>query len=135
MENAKIEVLDLKDGRGRPLFRLLEDFRWMILPGAYVVVPKGYVTNFGSIPREMYWLVSPAELHEASIVHDYLVGEYFGGVRPSYVVSRSLADHLLFEGCKRIGLPWWKCYAVLAGVRGYALAVTIKRKLCRRNEP
>lgn len=129
MENAKLEVLSITDGRGRPLFKLLEDFRWMILPGAFVVVPRGYVTNFGSIPRVMYWLVSPAELHEASIVHDYLVGEYFGGVRPNYSVSRSLADHLLFEGCRRIGLPWWKCVSVLAGVRGYAIAMEAKRRL------
>ena len=50
----KIELTDETDDAGRELFRLTDDFHCRICDGFSVVVPAGFVTNFGSVPRFFY---------------------------------------------------------------------------------
>ena len=67
------------DDSGRPLFSLSEAYVYPLGPGSSVTVPEGYVTNFGTIPRWFSWIVSPVELREAAIVHDFMCNESFDG--------------------------------------------------------
>jgi len=118
-------MLEEKDASGRALWQLHDDFcyRLMHVAGDSVVftIPAGYVSNLGSVPKVLYFLVRPAELHKHAIVHDYLCKEYFGrGPRPNTDCPRWIADAILYDGCQRRGLPKWKCTAILLGVRMYA---------------
>lgn len=123
--NATFERLQVKDGAGRALWKLVGgySFPFCVVQGIErtIPVPSGYVTNFGTIPKGLTWLVHPADLAEASLVHDYLTGEYMGiGPVPDVKCSRWIADAVLYEGCHRMGLPRWKSFVVLSGVRTYA---------------
>ncbi len=40
--------------------------------GGQVTVPKGFVTDLASVPRAVWWLISPWDIARAAIVHDLL---------------------------------------------------------------
>lgn len=117
--SVSLTLLNCTDTKGRALFRLNKNFSYQLGPGAKVVVPKGYVTNFGTIPRCAVWFVSPAQLREAAIVHDYLCNEDFEDddkeVYSGY--SRWLADAVLYEAMARLGFSWFKRTIVYKAVR------------------
>ena len=107
------------DSKGRPLFKLLHDYEYVLGPSCEIVVPEGYVTNFGTIPKWFYPIVSPTQLQEAAIVHDYLCGETFHGAADVYSgFSRVVADAVLKDALVRMGtLSWWRIELVYRAVR------------------
>ena len=117
---VSLELLDQKDSQGRNLWRLLGDYRAEVGPGCTIVVPKGYVTNFGTVPRSFYRLVTPAELREASIVHDWLCNEHFDGNLSDSGYSRWMADAVLYESMKAVGVGGIRRVLVWLAVRGWA---------------
>ena len=52
-----------------------------------IYVPRGFVTDFNSIPRFFWRLAPPTEYGEAAVIHDYL---YRIGAKPE--VSQEIAD-------------------------------------------
>ena len=63
------------------------------------IIPKGFVTDFASIPKCFWWLISPLERHmKAAIVHDYLY--------QNSITSRKDADRIFRRMMKelRVGL-------------------------------
>ena len=43
-------------------------------PTAWHTVPAGFVSNGASVPRPLWWLISPAtDFFEAAVVHDHLL--------------------------------------------------------------
>lgn len=120
---VSLTLLDRPDDEGRSLFMLNEPYVYRIGPNCRVVVPANYVTNFGTIPRWFAWIVSPAQLREAAIVHDYMCNETFtpkdAGMNSGY--SRWLADAVLYEAMARMGFGWVKRTLVYAGVRMWAI--------------
>lgn len=133
-------LLDIEDRRGRPLAMVAADLYFTLIPGlAPIAVPRGYVTNFGTIPPPAYWIVSPLQLREHAVLHDWLTGEYHGiGVKPPPLESRPsrwLSDAVLYDGLRRSNkLPAWKCLAVLAAIRLYVYWIwaTPRRRKTRR---
>lgn len=128
---TRFTKLDLTDGRGRPLWRLDEDYTEVYGPGLEVTVPAGFVTNFGTIPRWAYWLVAPSELGIPSLVHDYMCNETFieiteEGITKGLGYSRWLADAILYESLKKRGLGTMRSLAVFFAVRFYAVWKGIK---------
>lgn len=123
MSGPTLQLLDENDLKGRPLFRLIDSYEYPLGPGATITVPAGYVTNFGTIPRWFSWVVSPGQLREAAIVHDYMCNEAFSiaadNLHSGY--SRWMADAVLYEGMGRLGFRWPKRFAVWAGVRIWAI--------------
>ena len=102
------------------LFRLDEPFSVHLGPNCSITVPAGYVTNFGTIPRWAAWFVSPAQLRDAAIVHDWMCGEDFGesdavAIQSGY--SRWLADATLYELMLQLSFPWYKRFVVWTAVR------------------
>lgn len=116
----------LPDGRR---FELMEAFVYevgQLGSGESVQVPKGFVTDFASIPQ-MFWNVLPpwGTYGKACIVHDYL---YQGGVItfldptiPGITThvdpTREQADNILREGMEALGVSWWKRNVIFRGVR------------------
>jgi hypothetical protein len=98
------------DGRN---WRLLETFEMVSKVLGYTVrVPFGGETDFNSIPRFFWRLVSPTEFGEPSIIHDYA---YRTGV-----LTRKQADDVFYEGLLAIGCPLWKTRIMYAAVRTFA---------------
>lgn len=76
-----------------------------------IIVPKGFRTNFASIPACLHGFVDndSSDIREASVVHDYLYSlQYF---------NRRLADDILKEAMRCLGAPWWKRCLVYRSVR------------------
>jgi Protein of unknown function (DUF1353) len=88
-----------------------------------VLTPKGYVTDFASIPSFAQWLISPFGKHaEAAVVHDWL---YTLGA-PGDKKGRRLADRTFKRALKLVGVGpvrrnvmYWSVR--LGGAGGYGL--------------
>jgi len=109
LPTVKIELLP--DGRRG---RLLEPIA--LLSRCHVInVPRGFVTDFASVPR-LFWRIIPpwGEYALASVVHDYLCTQ---GRFP-----RKEADLIFLDLMKRLGVPLWKRQAMYRAVRLYSIA-------------
>jgi hypothetical protein len=67
--------------------------RWFGLKGREIMVPSGFVTDFASVPRPIWWLFPRwAKYGNASVVHDWL---YW-----TQPFDRQAADRAIFEGMR-----------------------------------
>ena len=78
---------------------------------ARVTVPKGFRTDFASVPRLpfAYWLFGGDFDDEAATVHDFL---YTDGKVP-----RAQADAVFLEALRVLGVPRWRRWPMWLGVR------------------
>lgn len=122
MSRPILKLLVRNDEDNRSLFELVEPFSIEIGPGCKIIVPAGYITNFGTVPRWCAWFVSPAQLKEASIVHDFMCNEHFGHPSQKKIsgYSRWLADAVFYEMMVQMRFPWYKRTAVFYAVRLWA---------------
>ena len=111
---SPLSSLTIKDtGRtneqGRVVYEVVEPFTFKtaILT---VKVPRGFLTDFASVPRFM-WLVFPptGKYNRPATIHDFL-----------YVIqpcSRWTADAVFREAMIEAGVPFWKRWLIWAAVR------------------
>lgn len=93
----KIRVEILPDGRR---VRLIEQFSVNTSIGE-IIVPKGFVTDFASVPRFFWRIIPPwGRYSPAAVVHDYLY--YIGDF------GKRRADLVFLELMKRLGVSYWK---------------------------
>jgi hypothetical protein len=81
--------------------------------GSRICVPKGFTTDFASIPRPLWNIVGgPADgkYRKIAVVHDYLY-------RTKMLATRYQADQVLLEGMKFSGCSWWERTVIYSGVR------------------
>lgn len=121
-----LDVRPLDDGRN---WLVLEDFyydsdvvlansaTWIqvngVATGSRIVVPKGFITDFASIPRPLWAIVGgPTEgrYRKIAVVHDWLY-------RSPGLTTRGQADSVLLEGMKFSGCSWWQRSVIYSGVR------------------
>lgn len=90
---------------------LVEDLTYSIgSTGIKIVVPVGFVTDFASVPRPLWWWLSPHDYYsKAAIVHDYL---YW-----TQRCSRQQSDNILLIAMEESDVPLAKRRAVYLGVR------------------
>lgn len=73
-------------------------------------IPRGFVTDFASIPRLLQGLIKPTDLGDVGPVeHDW---KYRNGIG-----KRSAVDAEFLSNMKQDGIPWWKRQVAYAGVR------------------
>lgn len=101
------------------LWELLADFSYISdrLRGI-VVVPKGMITDFASIPRSVWGVISPDDpmILFPSVIHDYLYS--VKGVLPDgRTYSREDADAVLREAMEACGAESLMREAVYQAVR------------------
>jgi hypothetical protein len=69
--------------------------------GVVFIVPKGFETDFASVPRLFWWFISPTDrdVLRASLLHDYLyrIGK-----------ERGYADKLFYLKLVEDRVPKWK---------------------------
>lgn len=86
--------------------------------GAWIRVPKGYVTDLASVPRLLRWLVPPdGPWREPAIIHDFLCGQ--DGC------SRFLADAYFREAMFHLGVPVWRRVSMFYAVRCYGSMLSL----------
>lgn len=91
-----------------------EDGDWTI------TVPSGFVTDFASIPRAVWWLYPPygPTWGKAAVVHDYL---YATQLDPNgNPIPRKWADQIFLEAMKVLGANWFRRTAMYQAVRWFA---------------
>jgi hypothetical protein len=97
------------DGRA---WRLLSAFTFGSVTLARVIeVPRGFETDFASIPRVLWpWLPPTGRYGKAAVIHDFLY-------RTLGVATRAEADQVLGEAMEELGVGWWTRQVIYRGVR------------------
>ena len=92
---------------GAQTWRLIHDFQT-----PFCIVPNKFETDGASVPRVLWWFVSPAtRFFEAAVIHDYLLSHGDKGRKyANYAFYRAALDH---------GAPKWKAYLAYTAVRIY----------------
>jgi hypothetical protein len=99
-------VSPLSDGE---TWELVETFSYYRDDGTTYTVPKGFKTDFASVPQMFWAYISPTGKHgKAAVLHDYLYS--------TKIVSRKEADKIFLEAMKVLGVAKWK-----RGVMYYAV--------------
>ena len=97
---------------GKWQFKLLTPFEYHVgkFPSTEIIrVPQDFITNFASIPRFLWSILSPIdEYAKAAVVHDWL---YFKGI-----YSKRVTELIFNEAMKVLKTPTWKRRCVYSGV-------------------
>lgn len=75
-----------------------------------ITVPKGFVTDFASLPRVLWSLIPPTGQHApAAVLHDYLykTGRF----------TRAASDRFFLDAMKASGVSWTRRWMMYRGVR------------------
>jgi len=84
---------------GEHKWKLVHAFEYYREPGT-IKIPAGFITDFASIPKTFWSILSPYGKHgKAAVVHDYL---YF--INKEY--DRKQADDIFKEAMKVLGVNW-----------------------------
>lgn len=77
-----------------------------------VHVPKGFTTDFASVPR-LFWIILPPDgkYTQSAVLHDF---GYFSQKR-----SRKEVDRMFLESMKVLGVPLWKRQTMYRAVRSF----------------
>lgn len=87
---------------------LLYDYA-VTLSGYLVTVPKGFLTDFASVPKCLWSICPPrGKYTQAAVLHDYL---YQTGA------GRNYADEWFLIFMEELGVSWWRRRAMWAAVR------------------
>uniref|UniRef100_A0A6M3J8R7 DUF1353 domain-containing protein n=1 Tax=viral metagenome TaxID=1070528 RepID=A0A6M3J8R7_9ZZZZ len=93
-------VTPLPDGRS---WKLVQEFDYYIGKESnqnIIHVPEGFVTDFASVPRPLWFLMPPWGVYgKAAVIHDY---GYSTKIR-----TRKETDQIFLEGMLVLGTPKW----------------------------
>jgi len=86
-----------------------------------ISIPKGFKTDFASVPRPLWGLFPPNGKHTgAAIVHDYLY--------QNHIYSRKKSDKIFLEIMKIYEVSWIKRYTMYRAVRLFGRGSWLKGK-------
>ena len=90
---SHMSVLRIESIQRTGTYRLTESLL-LVINGQNFHIPKGFVTDFATIPRYLWAFIASDDkgILEASVLHDYLYKS------PGLAVSRKSADRLLLDG-------------------------------------
>ena len=79
-------------------------------PASKITCKKGFETDLASVPRAIWWLISPWDIARAAIIHDLLykrIREY------NYKAAKKASDKVFLMAMKDAdpAVPKWKMYA------------------------
>lgn len=100
-------------------WKLMRDFPVHIRVGVKVqsvVVPKGFVTDFASVPRILHAVFPPTGRYgAAALVHDYMT------MTRETPFTRKEADRIFYSLMKKHGVKRWKARIMYGAVRLHAI--------------
>jgi hypothetical protein len=102
------------------------------VPSNRVTCKKGFVTDLASVPRAIWWLISPWDIARAAIIHDLLylrIRQYRAEnedvndpnveeVMRTYQAAKKAADKVFLMAMKdaQPSVPKWKIYSAYYAV-------------------
>ena len=102
------------------------------VPSNRVTCKKGFVTDLASVPRAIWWLISPWDIARAAIIHDLLylrIRQYRAEnedvndpnveeVMRTYQAAKKAADKVFLTAMKdaQPSVPKWKIYSAYYAV-------------------
>ena len=104
-------VKSLNDER----WELTEPLRYETREGEIIVVPKGFITDFASVPRiPIAFFLAGNTAHKPAVVHDWL---YSKEIASKGYFTRRESDRILREAMEDEGIWWWRRWLMWLGVR------------------
>jgi len=97
---------------GKNKWKNLEEFEYYLEESSdeVIAVPKGFITDFASVPRIFWAIISPIDKHaKAAVVHDYC---YYDAT-----YSRKESDLIFKEALKVLKVVPWKVEVMYIAVR------------------
>ena len=111
-------VSPLPDGRN---WKVVEEFYYYLDDeyGERITVPKGFITDFASIPP-IFWSILPSigKYTKASVIHDYLY--------QTREKSRKESDDIFYDGMLILGTKKWKAKIMHKSVRLFGWTIYYK---------
>lgn len=78
----------------------------------FIVVPKGFITDFASVPRGLWNIFPPdGEYTQAAVLHDYMYSEN--------LFARKRCDEIFLEAMVVLNVPKWKRVLMFWAVRTF----------------
>lgn len=104
--------------RDRGVWVIAEEIGFPTLREVAVVVPRGFRTDLGSVPRWLWPIIGPHELSaEACILHDFLC-KHRGRVAENRWTSRETHRQFLADMLAR-DVPTWRALLAFSFVRTF----------------
>jgi len=101
--------LSWNEERRKVMFQTLDDYTFFT-EGKFIIIPKGYETDFATVPRLLWSLLPPLGKHNpAALVHDWLYDNREG--------TRSQADKIFLKLMLEYDVHPLAAYAMYYGVR------------------
>ena len=105
---------------GENLWRLYEPFEYHVgtYPSTHIIkVPKGFITDFASVPRVFWSIIGSVDKHgKAAVIHDYLYGM-------NYMDDRKFCDDVFKEAMGVLKVDSWKIDVMYKAVRVFSNSV------------
>lgn len=80
-----------------------------------IIVPKGFLTDFASVPRGLWNLIPPdGQYAQAAVLHDYLYQKH--------LFKRKTCDLIFLEAMKELKVSWIKRRLMFRAVRCFGWA-------------
>lgn len=99
-------------------FELFKSFTFRLGKDA-ITVPRGFVTDFASVPKAFWSIIPPYGKHtKAAVLHDYLY-QYHGFVSGGQIISytRKESDQIFLRAMETLGVNQIKRWVMYQGVR------------------
>lgn len=118
-ENARVEVI------GRNLFRLIEPLEYHVgsWPSKEIIIaPEGFITDFASVPRIFWPIISPIDTHaNAAVIHDFMYQTNYA--------SKARCEWIFDEALGVLDVPEWKRICLVKSVVVFGWPTWIKYRL------
>jgi hypothetical protein len=106
--------------------KLLEDVVYQDSEGKVWTVPKGYESDYASIPRALSWYYAKSGPYNlAAVVHDYLITDV---LEKQHAIESNRVDEIFKEAMADLDIPKARQWVMWAGVRLGAIGNKKRRK-------
>ena len=118
-DNCKVEVI------GKNLFQLIEPLEYHV--GCYpskeiIVVPAKFITDFASVPRVFWSIISPIDRHaNAAVIHDFMYQTYYA--------PKKRCEEIFLESMGVLKVPEWKRFCIHRSVYYFGWPTWIRYRL------
>ena len=100
-------------------WQLFLGFSFISKTGLEVKIPKGFITDLASVPRPLWWFISPAGKHsQACVIHDYMYD--------NALFTKETADKLFFEALQELGVPSVRAWVMYFAVKFFGRGAYVK---------
>jgi hypothetical protein len=110
---------------GKNLWKVVKEFEYHVgeYPSQEIIkVPVGAITNFASVPRIFWALISPVDKHgKAAVIHDYCYKIHYD--------TRKKCDDIFLEALGVLKVARWKKFCMYWAVRLFAWINWYKSKM------